>query len=250
MGTSDQSTIAIRGILRVPEKPVRSASSSACSTSCRAGNGRESHFRIYARIIGSPKKTLNQHIVIRAPAGDLGVVFRESNPAGIRDEERVEPRHRTGVAKAGIDVRQLRFPFGESELRHDRLVRERRVVRFCETRAARWPHASVETDTATATESAGEAPNYNARSPKKKIARAQLCVELRLRIAGDVVGEQLMIFVDAVAQHGLLLATAEEGFACRVRLCRLGPPLVKSNRHVGRNVLDHVPVEIVPASAR
>ena len=81
-------------------------------------------------MIGRPEEHFGEHVVIRATGRCLGVVLGEAQTARFRDEECVEPRDGTGVAKAGVDMRQLALPVGEAELREQRVVRERGAVRL------------------------------------------------------------------------------------------------------------------------
>ena len=137
--------------------------------------------RMNSRITGRPKNTSVSTSLYAAARRRLGVVLGEAQAARFADEERVEARHRAGIAKAGIDVRELALPFEQAELREQRVVGQRGPVRLAK-RAQHDGGALLEKPILRRRQKAR--PQHGAERPvaEEQAARAELLVELPLRL--------------------------------------------------------------------
>ena len=149
---------------------------------------------------GQPVEHLREDVVVPAAGRRLRVVLGELHSAGVGDEERVEPRHRTRVAKAGLDVHELMLPLHQPELREELLVGEGGLVRRAKG-AQHHGAALLEKAILRRREKARAQHGAERAVAEEEAALPQLFVELALRLTADVVGEQRVILVDAVAQH-------------------------------------------------
>ena len=192
---------------------------------------------------GQSEEHLGEHVVVRAARRRLGVVLGEPQSAGFGDEERVEARHRARVAKPGIDVRQLALPVRQAGTAPAR--RRRRAPRDapCETRAARRRRAVWRKRYCCGERKRGRSTEQSGRSPKNR-PRARSCVvELALRLAGQVVGEQRVVLVDAVAQHRLAPVTRAGRAGTRRRARRRA-----ARRAFARRIADDRPCAVTAHS--
>ena len=135
-------------------------------------------------------------VVAGATRRRLGVVFGEAQTACFGDEECVEPRDGTRVARSEIDVRQLTLPVGEPELREERVVRERGSVGLAK---GAQNHRRALLEKAILRRRQKTRPQHRAERTvaEEQPPLAQLRIELPLRLGGKAVGEQRVIFVDS-----------------------------------------------------
>ena len=190
----------MRGSARVPDHCAY-ASSSACSTSWRAGQRSQiprAHELAHDR---QAEEHLGEHVVVRAAGRRLGVVFGEAQTARFGDEERVEPRDRARRRESRDRRAPARAPSRSRRNCASSASSASAARAPCETRAARRRRAAGESDTATATESAAAAPSRADGRRRTARARAAASSSCRCDSAARLVGEQRVIFVDAVAKH-------------------------------------------------
>ena len=95
---------------------------------------------------------------------------------------------------------ELVFPLHQSELRQQLFIEQRRLVCRAERAQHHRPPLLEEPVLCRRQESR---PQYGAERAiaEEQAAVTQLLVELPLRLAADVVGEQCVILFNAVAQH-------------------------------------------------
>jgi hypothetical protein len=81
---------------------------------------------------GERQEGVGELVHVRRPRGGLGVVLGEAERPRVGVEEGIEPRGGRGRGEARVRLDQLRLPVEQPELREERRVRHRRLVRAAE----------------------------------------------------------------------------------------------------------------------
>ncbi len=115
-------------------------------------------------------------------------------------EERIQPGHGARLGEAGI-VRDQRFlPVQQPELRADTRVGHGGTVRGAE-RTQQHAHAPLQEPVLVGRQEARPQHRAERAFPEEEAATAQLVIELRLRLAGQLVRQQAVVMVDRVVQR-------------------------------------------------
>ena len=124
----------------------------------------------------------------------------------VGQEERIDPRGRARAPEPWVLPNQRFFPLGQPELAAELWIGHRglqRTVKGAEQRG----HASTDALVLIGREKPRPQDRADGAVAEEKTAPAQEIIELRLRIGGDLVGQQVVVAADRVLQaHGAQFA--------------------------------------------
>src|SRR5690606_4859114 len=149
-----------------------------------------------------PEEDRREEVVVGGGGRGLGVVLREAEAAALGDEEGVEAGDGAGVAEAGVVADQRLLPVHQAELPAEALVGEGGVVHLAEGAEEEGAARLQEAVLVRREEPRAEHVAQRALA-EEEAAAAELVVELRLRLAAEVVGEQRVVVLDGGLEgHG------------------------------------------------